>query len=114
MAFGCPRCGGREVWHRPEYWRSLPQDAEAKRTHAPPPEYAVQWLLPVVAGVLGVVALVSGAVAAGIVLLAGGAGVGFWLSRRAQAAEDARARWERSLVCRGCSAAFPREDAVAV
>ncbi|MCZ1013989.1 hypothetical protein [Streptomyces noursei] len=74
----------------------------------------MQWLLPVVAGVLGVVALVSGAVAAGIVLLAGGAGVGFWLSRRAQAAEDARARWERSLVCRGCSAAFPREDAVAV
>ncbi|MFF0629782.1 hypothetical protein [Streptomyces sp. NPDC004296] len=41
-------------------------------------------------------------------------GVGFWLSRRAAAAEDERACWERSLVCRGCTAVFPQEDAVAV
>ncbi|WP_157879955.1 hypothetical protein [Streptomyces natalensis] len=92
----------------------MSQDAEAKKLHAPPPEYAVQWLLPAGIGALGVVAFVTGAIAAGIVLLIGAAGIGYWLSRRAQAAEDARARWERSLICKQCTAVFPREDAVAV
>ncbi|MFF2812567.1 hypothetical protein ACFVT2_36450 [Streptomyces sp. NPDC058000] len=100
--------------HLAEYWRSLPQDAEAKGKHAPPPECAMQWLLPVGVGVVGVVALVSGSVAAGIVLVPGGIGLGFWLSQRASAAEDARAAWERSLICRRCPAVFPREDAVVV
>ncbi|ARF53691.1 hypothetical protein B1H19_05415 [Streptomyces gilvosporeus] len=61
-----------------------------------------------------VVALVTGAIAAGVVLLAGGTGVGVWLSPRAQAAEDARDRWSRSLICRQCLATFPREEALAV
>lgn len=114
MALACPRCKDRQVWDLPEHWRSLPQDAEAKRKHAQPPEFTVQWALPVGAAVLGVVALVGGAVAAGILLMAGGAGIGFWLHRKASAAEVARERWARSLICRQCPATFLREDAVTV
>ncbi|UKY54275.1 hypothetical protein [Streptomyces inhibens] len=115
MALACPRCKDhKQVLDLPEYWRSLSQDAEAKRKYAQPAEYTAQWLLPVGAVVLGVLLLVSGAVAAGVLLLAGGGGIGFWLSRRSSAAEEARERWTRSLICRQCPAVFPREDAVTV
>lgn len=115
MALACPRCkAGGQVLDLPEYWRSLPGEAEAKRRHAPPAAYTAQWLLPVGAAVLGVVLLGSGATAAGIVLLACAAGLGLWMSRQSSIAEEARALWERSLICLQCPATFPREDAVTV
>ncbi|MFD8545614.1 hypothetical protein [Streptomyces sp. NPDC059649] len=98
----------------PEFWKSLPHESELRGKYAQPAEYAAQWFLPLGAVVLGVAALVSGAVAAGVLLLAGGAGIGFWLHRKASAADEARARWTRSLYCRQCPAVFPREDAVTV
>lgn len=115
MALACPRCKDHhQVLDLPEFWRSLPRDSELKGKYAQPSEYAVQWLLPAAIGALGVVAVVTGVIAAGIVLLAGAVGFGVWLSRRARAAEEARERWARSLYCRQCPAVFPREDAVAV
>lgn len=115
MALACPRCKDHnQVLDLPEYWRSLSQDAEAKRKYAQPAEYVAQWLLPVGAAVLGVLLLVSGTVAAGLLLLVGSGGVGFWFSRLASASEEARERWARSLICRQCPAVFPREDAVTV
>ena len=91
----------------------MSQDAEAKRDHAPPEEYTAQWLLPVAAAVLGVL-LISGFPVVGFTLLVCGVGVGVWMSRQTSAATDARALWDRSLVCLGCRAVFPREDAAAV
>ncbi|WP_411129310.1 hypothetical protein [Streptomyces sp. x-19] len=115
MALGCPRCKeSSRVLHLPEFVASLPAESDLRERYAEPAEYRLQWLYPVVAGALGVVALVTGGVAAGVVLLAGGVGVGFWLSRRARAAEDARARWSRSWICRRCPAVFAREEAVTV
>ncbi|WP_275461475.1 hypothetical protein [Streptomyces noursei] len=115
MALGCPRCKeSNQVLHLPEFWKSLPKESELRDEYAPPLEFRMQWLYPVVAGGLGVVALVTGGVAAGVLLLAGGVGVGFWLSGRARAAEDARAKWSRSWICRRCPATFLREEALAV
>ncbi|MFE3776428.1 hypothetical protein [Streptomyces sp. NPDC059122] len=99
--------------HLPEFWKSLPKESELRDKYAPPVEFKVQWVFPWAAGVLGVVALVTGGVAAGILLLAGGVGMGFWLSTRARAAEDARARWSRSWICRRCPATFLREEGLA-
>ncbi|MET7795693.1 hypothetical protein [Streptomyces decoyicus] len=98
----------------PEFWKSLPQDAELKRKYAQPAEYVAQWLLPLGAVALGIVLLVTGEVAAGLLLLAGAGALGFWFSRLAAAAEEARERWARSLYCRQCPATFLREDAVSV
>ncbi|MEV7384414.1 hypothetical protein [Streptomyces lydicus] len=96
----------------PEYVASLPRESPLHGKYGQPPEYKAQLLLPAGACALGVVALVSGAVAAGLLLVAGSIGVGVWLWRKASAAEEARARWARSLICRQCPAVFPREDAV--
>ncbi|MFJ3950271.1 hypothetical protein ACIPXV_09400 [Streptomyces libani] len=98
----------------PEFWKSLPRESELRGKYAQPAEYAAQWLLPIGAFALGVLLLVSGMVAAGVMLLAGGAGIGFWFSRLAAAAEEARERWARSLICRQCPATFLREEAVTV
>ncbi|RXS84199.1 hypothetical protein EST92_11615 [Streptomyces sp. TM32] len=93
---------------------SLPGESPLRGKYGEPPEYVAQWLLPVGAVVLGVVLLVMGEGAAGLMLLAGGGGVGFWFSRLSSAAEAARERWARSLYCRQCPATFLREDAVTV
>lgn len=115
MALACPRCKDHhQVLDLPEFWKSLPRESELRGKYAQPAEYVAQWLLPVGAFALGVLLLASGAIAAGVLLLAGGGGIGFWLSRRASAAEDARARWQRSMICRQCPAVFLREDAVAI
>lgn len=114
MALACPRCKHDGVLDLPDFWKSLPRESELRGKYAQPAEYTAQWLLPVGAVVLGVVLLVAGEVAAGLLLLAGGGALGFWFSRLASAAEEARAQWERSLICRQCPAVFPREDAVGV
>ncbi|WP_281066777.1 hypothetical protein [Streptomyces inhibens] len=103
-----------QVLDLPEYWRSLPRESEARSKHAPPEAYMAQWLLPVGAGVLAAVLLGSGVVAAGIALLVCAAGLGTWMLRQTSAAEEAKAVWERSLICLRCPVTFPREDAVAV
>jgi hypothetical protein len=115
MALACPRCkGSGQVLHLPEFVASLPAESPLRGKYAQPAEYAAQWLLPMGAAVLGIVLLVTGEVAAGLLLLAGGGGLGFWFSRLAAAAEEARGRWARSLYCRQCPATFLREDAVSV
>lgn len=115
MASACPRCKeSSQVLHLPEFVASLPAESPLRGKYGQPPEYAAQWLLPIGAVVLGVLLLASGAIAAGILLLAGGGGIGFWFSRLAAAAEEARARWARSLICRQCPAVFLREEAAAV
>ena len=111
----CPRCkGSGQVLHLPEFVASLPVESPLRGKYGEPAEYAARWLLPVGAVVLGVLLLVTGAPAAGLLLLAGGGAVGFWFSRLAAAAEEARGRWARSLYCRQCPGVFLREDAVAV
>ncbi|MEU5016349.1 hypothetical protein AB0G60_02825 [Streptomyces angustmyceticus] len=98
----------------PEFVASLPAESPLRGKYGQPPEYVMQWLLPVGAVVAGVLLLLSGAPAAGVLLLTVGAGLGFLFSRLAAAAEEARERWARSLYCRQCPATFPREDAVTV
>ncbi|GES27883.1 hypothetical protein [Streptomyces angustmyceticus] len=100
--------------HLPEFVASLPAESPLRGKYGQPPEYVMQWLLPVGAVVAGVLLLLSGAPAAGVLLLTVGAGLGFLFSRLAAAAEEARERWARSLYCRQCPATFPREDAVTV
>ncbi len=115
MALACPRCkGSGQVLHLPEFVASLPAESPLRGKYGQPPEYVMQWLLPVGAVVAGVLLLLSGAPAAGVLLLTVGAGLGFLFSRLAAAAEEARERWARSLYCRQCPATFPREDAVTV
>lgn len=115
MALACPRCKDHvQVLDLPEYWRSLPREAEAKSKHAPPEAYTAQWLLPVGAGVLAAVLLGSGAVTAGMVLLVCAVGLGAWIWRQSSAAEELLARWQRSMICRQCAGTFLREDGVAV
>lgn len=115
MALACPRCkGAGQVLHLPEFVASLPVESPLRGKYAQPAEYAAQWLLPVGAVMLGLVLLVTGEPAAGLLLLAGGGALGFWFSRLAAAAVEARERWARSLYCRQCPAVFPREDGVTV
>ena len=115
MALACPRCkGSGQVLHLPEFVASLPVESPLRGKYGEPAEYAARWLLPVGAVVLGVLLLVTGAPAAGLLLLAGGGVLGFWFSRLAASAEEARGRWARSLICRQCPATFLREEAVTV
>ncbi|WP_369355630.1 hypothetical protein [Streptomyces sp. cg2] len=99
--------------HLPEFVASLPAESPLREKYGEPAEFRMQWLLPVCVGVLGAVTLVSGSLAAGIVLVLGSVGLGFWLSRRASASMDARAVWSRSLYCRRCPARFLPEEALA-
>ncbi|MFG2289423.1 hypothetical protein ACGFOU_25555 [Streptomyces sp. NPDC048595] len=112
MALACPRCKQDGLLDLPEYVASLPRESPLHGKYGQPAEYEMQWLLPAGACAVGVVALVAGSIAAGLLLVAGGGGIGVWLWRKASAAQEARARWARSLYCRHCPAVFPREDAV--
>lgn len=114
MALACPRCKHDGVLDLPNFVASLPGESPLRGRYGQPPECVVQWLLPAAIGALGVVAVVTGAIAAGVVLLAGAVGFGVWLSRRARAAEEARERWARSLYCGQCPATFLREEAALV
>ncbi|WP_310727642.1 hypothetical protein [Streptomyces sp. N2A] len=115
MPSACPRCKDHtQVVHWPEFYKSLPRESELRSQAPQPAEYKAQLLLPAGACAVGAVALVSGAVAAGLLLVAGGIGVGVWLWRKSSAADDARARWARTLYCRRCPVRFLPEEAVAV
>ncbi|MEE6264920.1 hypothetical protein V2E29_04565 [Streptomyces diastatochromogenes] len=113
MALACPRCKHDGLQDLPDYVASLPRESPLRDRYGQPPEYKAQLVLPAGALVVGVVALVSGSFAAGGVLLVGGVGVGVWLWRKSSAADEARARWARSLYCKVCPGTFPREEALA-
>lgn len=103
----CPGCkSDAQVVRLAEFWRSLPQDAELKRSLAQPPTYVAQWLL--LAGLLGGggVLLWAGSAGLGGVLLAVGVAAGGWMWHRYGSVEEERERWARMLYCRRCPAQF--------
>jgi hypothetical protein len=109
----CPGCeSDAQVVRLADFWRSLSQDAEAKRSLAQPASYAAQWPVPAGLFAVGVLAAVNGAVAFGVVLLLAGVGVGVWMWQRYAAAEEARERWTRQLYCRRCASRFLPEKAL--
>lgn len=55
------------------------------------------------AAVIGVAMLASGAVLAGVVVLAGGLGWGWVLWQRHGAADSARAAWANKRICLACT-----------
>lgn len=103
----CPTCGeSSQVLKLDEFWRSLSQDAELKRSLAQPPEYPARWLIPLGLIALAVWVLVTGGVVLGLLLFLAGLGSGAFMWRATAAAEDARERWTRLLYCRRCPAQF--------
>lgn len=103
----CPGCkSDAQVVRLAEFWRSLPQDAELKRSLAEPPAYVAQWLLPAGLFGAGLWLAFSGAAGFGVLLMVAGVGVGVWMYRRFEAAEEERERWARMLYCRRCPSQF--------
>jgi hypothetical protein len=102
----CPQCGeSSQVLRLKDYWRSLSQDAEAKRDLAQPPDYAARWLIPACLVALAVFVLSNGDML-GLLLLAAGGLSGWWMRRQSAAAQEAQEAWERALYCRRCPAQF--------
>jgi len=102
----CPTCGdSAQVLRLQEFWRSLSQDAELKRDLRQPDEYPARWLIPIALIGLAVFVLSNGDML-GLLLLAVGAGSGWWMHRSSAAAQEAREAWERAMYCRKCPTTF--------
>lgn len=109
----CPGCkSDAQVVRLAEFWRSLPQDAELKRSLAQPPVYAARWLLPAALLAVGVLFAVNDAVALGVVLLLAGVAAGGWMFHQHELAEAERQRWARMLYCRRCPSQFLPEASI--
>lgn len=103
----CPTCGeSSQVLKLDEFWRSLSQDAELKRSLAQPPDYAARWLIPFGLAATAVLLLTTGGILLGLLLLLAGAGSGAWMWLATTAAQEARERWGRLLYCRRCPNQF--------
>jgi uncharacterized protein YbaR (Trm112 family) len=115
MALACPQCKGTDQVLRLEaFWRSLSQDAEAKRDLACPPGYAVRWPWLLGGLTLAVLMFTSGAALYGAaVLLAVLAGAAL-MWRGVAEAEAARERWRAALYCRRCPETFAPGDGVVI
>lgn len=104
----CPssKCGSSNVADLPHYWLSLPAESPLKARYAPPPEDGGGALAVVAAIVLGIVALVSGAVLPGVLATLGGLGWGALVYHRSTVAQAKRAAWDSSQVCLACTGRF--------
>ena len=103
MALACPQCGGAgQVLRLEAFWRSLSQDAEAKRDLACPSAYRVAWLWPAGGLVLAAIGHSAAVLLASLVVAA-------WMWRGYTRARTARERWARSLYCRHCPSVFDPE-----
>jgi hypothetical protein len=102
----CPsgKCGSSNVQHLPHYWESLPADSPLKARYAQPAvEDGRGRLILALVAAAGVVLLVTGTVALGLLALAAGA-IGAWVAHgRIVAAETKRAAWSRSQICLACT-----------
>ncbi|MFB7500063.1 hypothetical protein ACFC09_36190 [Streptomyces sp. NPDC056161] len=85
------------------YRDSLPPGSPLRDVYAQPAAADVSYLAAAGLALLGVVAVVSGAVFAGLAAVAAGVGWGVVLHRRAEAAELARARWTNRRICLACT-----------
>jgi hypothetical protein len=113
MSVVCPQCKtNSQVVHLPEFWKSLSQDAELKKTLAQPSAYSAQWLLPGCLTGVGLMLVTTGNAVLGVGLLAIGVATGVWMYRRHEASEESRADWTRMLYCRRCPAKFLPEAAL--
>jgi hypothetical protein len=85
------------------YVGSLPPGSPHRNTYAAPTA-ANSSLLPAAGlALLGVIALVSGAILAGLATVAAGIGWGMLIHKRAEAAGKARATWENRRICLACT-----------
>jgi hypothetical protein len=102
----CPseKCGSSNVQHLPHYWESLPADSPLKSRYAQPAvEDGRSRLILAVIGAAGVVLLVTGTVALGLLALAVGA-VGAWAAHgRIMLAETRRGQWASTQICLACT-----------
>jgi hypothetical protein len=107
MAHICPTCKeSHQVMHLPAYWASLAPGAPLVADLAQPPAAEVEMWWAVATGVVGLIVIISGVIAPGLLLLVGGMVWGAVLRRRIDAADAARAAWERSMWCGHCGAKF--------
>jgi hypothetical protein len=89
-----------------EFWRSLSQDAELKRSLAQPPEYAARWIIPLGLAAAAILLLTTGGIGLGLLLLLASVGSGAFMWMATTAAQEARNRWGRLLYCRRCPNQF--------
>ncbi|MFL4902629.1 hypothetical protein ACJ6WF_05465 [Streptomyces sp. MMS24-I2-30] len=105
VAVNCPspKCGSSNVQLLSHYRDSHPPDSPLRDVYAQPAAADVSYLAAAGLALLGIVVVVSGAVFAGLVAVAVGAGWGVVIHRRAEAAELARARWANRRICLACT-----------
>lgn len=99
----CDDCGSTNIQRLSLYWAGLPSDSPSKVKYAQPPEVKPQYLAAVAVAVVGLVALISGAILLGLLGIAAGVGWGVVTQRNAEAAEAARERWARLMLCHACT-----------
>lgn len=98
-----PNCGSSNVQLLSHYLDGLPPGSPHRSAYAAPDGEAGSLLGPVVVALLGVLAVFSGAILAGLLMAVGGAGWGFVAHRRAEAAGLARSAWGNTRICLACS-----------
>jgi hypothetical protein len=107
----CPGCGSVNVERLQTYWESLPAESPLRTTRAQPPEAESQYLWAAALAALGLVALGSGAILAGLLALVGGALWGVVSYRKVEDARARRAVWARQVYCLACTEVFLPEEA---
>ncbi|MBN0047637.1 hypothetical protein JS756_26720 [Streptomyces actuosus] len=101
----CPsqECQSSNVQLLSHYVDSLPPGSPNRERYAKPAGPGRSFPGALVVIVLGIAALVSGHVWAGLLAVAGGGAWGWVLYRRYEAAESARAAWSNRRICLACT-----------
>ncbi len=98
-----PKCQSSNVQLLSHYVDSLPSGSPHRTTYAQPAAADGSVLAAVGLAVLGMVALFSGQILAGLIAVAAAIVWGAAVHRRAEAAEAARTAWANKRICLACS-----------
>lgn len=97
------KCQSSNVQLLATYWASLPSDSPLKKSLAQPAAVPAQYLGAAAVAAVGLVAVISGALLGGLLVLGVGLLWGSSMHRKAEAAESDRAAWGSKVRCLACT-----------
>ncbi|KAB1979237.1 hypothetical protein [Streptomyces triticiradicis] len=102
----CKSCSSTNVERLSHYWQSLPAESPLRASYAPPGEVQASYWVALLATLLGIVAVTSGAVVLGLLVAVGGLAWGAVVYRSVQAYELSLADWNARTICLACTGQF--------
>ncbi|MFD1277401.1 hypothetical protein [Streptomyces kaempferi] len=102
----CKSCSSTNVQRLSHYWESLPAESPLRVRYAPPGEVQASYWVALLAAVLGIVVVTSGAVLLGLLVTVGGLLWGVFMYRGVQEYQASLEAWSSRTICLACIGQF--------